>query len=108
MGKERGMVYKIQCGDCEEVYIGETSRPFRVRFREHDNSARGSTTAVGDHLKNTRHALDFSSSSIVVKKDDTFKRRIGEAFEIHCQTRDVGCELPAIYRDVLSRDILST
>ena len=40
-----------------------------------------------------------------------FKRRIREAIEIHCQAptlnRDVGYELPAIYRDVLSRGILS-
>ena len=40
------------------------------------------------------------------------KRRIREAFEIHCQAptlaRDVGYEFPVIYRDVLSHDILST
>ena len=70
------------------------------------------TLAVGDHLRNTRHALDLSSSSIVVRENDTFKRRIGEAIEIHCQAltlnRDVRYELPVIYRDVLSRDILST
>ena len=38
--------------------------------------------------------------------------RIREAIEIHCQApklnRDIGYELPAIYRDVLSRDIFST
>ena len=71
--------------------------------------SRSSTSAVGDHLRNTRHALDLSSSSIVVRENDTFKRRFREAIEIHCQTltlnRDVGYELPAIYRDVLSRDI---
>ena len=59
--------------------------------------------------RNTRRALDPSSSSIVVRENDTFKRRIREAIEIHCQAptlnRDVGYELPAIYRDVLSRDI---
>ena len=112
MEKKCGVVYKIQCGDCEEVYIGETVRSFEIRFREHVNSTRSSTTAVGDHLRNTRHALDLPSSSVVVRENDTFKRRIRLAIEIHCQAptlnRDVGYELPAIYRDVLSRDILST
>ena len=112
MEKKCGVVYKIHCGDCEEAYIGEMARPFGVRFREHVNSTRSSTTAVGDHLRNTRHALDVSSSSIVVRENDTFKRRIREAIEIHCQAPmlngDVGYELRAIYRDVLSRDISST
>ena len=112
MEKKCGVVYKIQCGDCEEAYIGETARPFGVRFREHVKSTRSSTTAVGDHLRNTRHALDLSSSSIVVRENNTFKRRIRKAIEIHCQAptlnRDVGYELSAIYRDVSSRDTLST
>ena len=76
---------KIQCGDCEEVYIRETARPFGVRFREHVNSTRVSTTAVGNRLRNMRHVLNPSSSSIVVREDDTFKRRIRRAIEIHCQ-----------------------
>ena len=37
MEKKCGVVYKIQCRDCEEVYIG---------FREHVNSTRASMTAV--------------------------------------------------------------
>ena len=68
-------------------------------------------TAVGDHLRNMRHALDLSSSSIVVRENDIFKRRIREAIEIHCQALtlniDVGYELPAIYRDILSHDIFN-
>ena len=83
MEKKCGVVYKIQCRDREEVYIGETARPFGVRFREHVNSTRSSTTAVGDHLRNTRYALDLSSLS--GSWNDTFKTRIREAIEIHCQ-----------------------
>ena len=66
-------------GYCEEGYIGETARPFGARFREHVNSTRSSTTAVGDHLRNTRHALDLSFSSFVVRENDTCKRIIREA-----------------------------
>ena len=45
---------------------------------------------TGGHLRNTRHVLDLSSSSIVVRENDTSKRRIREAIEIHCQNRDFG------------------
>ena len=68
----------------------------------------GTLTTAG----NTRYPLDLSSSSIVVRENDTVKKRIREAIEIHCQAptlnRDVGYELSAIDRDVLSRDILPT
>ena len=105
--KKCGVVYKVQCKDCKEDYIGETARPFGVRLKEHDNIKRASTTAVGDHLRDTGHTLDFSSSLNIASKNDAFKRRIREAIEIHCQTptvnRDSGYELPALYGDVSSR-----
>ena len=33
--KDKGIVYKIPCGDCSEVYIGETGRPLKTRITEH-------------------------------------------------------------------------
>ena len=48
------------------------------------------------------------TSSILAREDDMFKRRVREAIEIFSGAkslnRDAGCELPAIYWDVLSRD----
>ena len=78
-----------------------------VRLEEHDNITRASTTAMGDHLRDTGHTLDFSSSLIIERENDPFKRRIREAIEIHWETptmnHDNGYELPPIYGDVLSR-----
>jgi len=89
------------------VFRKQGTRPFGVRLKEHHNIRRASTTAVGDHLRDTGHNLDFSSSLVIARENDTFKRRIREAIEIHCQTptmnRDSGYELLAIYGDVLSR-----
>ena len=55
---------------------------------------------TGGHLRNTRHVLDLSSSSIVVRENDTSKRRIREAIEIHCQA-------PTLNRDVGELDMSS-
>ena len=68
------MTKMSQCGHCEEVYIGATARPFRFRFREYVNSTRLSTIAVGVQLRNTRHALDLSSPSIVVRVRTTLSK----------------------------------
>ena len=72
--KKCGVVYKVQYKDCEEDCIGETARPFGVRLKEHNNITRASTTAVGDHLRDTGHTLDFSSSLIIARENDSFKR----------------------------------
>jgi len=77
-----------------------------VVLKEQDNITRASTTAVGDHLRDMGHTLDFSSSLIIARENDTFKRQIKEAIEIHCQTPTMNCnnrlEFPPIYGDVLS------
>ena len=65
-----GVVYRIQCKDCEEDYIGETARPFGVRLKEHDNIRRESTTAVGDHLRDTGHTLDSLFRSLIIAREN--------------------------------------
>ena len=56
----------------------------------------------------TTQTLDITSSSILAREDDMFKRRFSEAIEIFRRAkslnRDVGYELPAIYWNVLLRD----
>ena len=103
---------KSSAGIVKRFISGRRQDPLGSDLEVHVNSTRSSTTVVGDHLRNTRHSLDIFSSSIVVRENDTFKRRIREAIEIHCQTptlnRGIGYQLKAIYRDVLSRNILST
>jgi len=49
--KKCGVVYRIQCKDCEKDDIGETARSFGIKLKEHGNIGRASTTAVGDHLR---------------------------------------------------------
>ena len=78
-------VYEFQCEGCDGFYFGQTARPLGVRFKEHIAITRGSTTAVGDHLKLSGHTFDMSSSSILAREDDMFKRRVREAIEIFCR-----------------------
>ena len=34
-GEKAGVVYKINCAECEASYIGQTGRNFQVRLKEH-------------------------------------------------------------------------
>lgn len=33
-------VYRLSCGDCEGVYIGQTGRNFKIRKQEHSRAYR--------------------------------------------------------------------
>ena len=33
--KKKGVVYEVQCSECEEVYVGETGRTLKKRVSEH-------------------------------------------------------------------------
>jgi len=52
--------YKIKCGDCDSFYIGQTGRPFRIRYNEHrpniKNNKQSSTFA--QHLLDKKHTMN--------------------------------------------------
>ena len=93
MEKKCGVVYKIQCGHCQEIYIGETEDLL-------GSDLENMSTVPKEHKPRARSFLLFNCC----KGRRNLQRRIREAIEIHCQVptlnRDVGYELPAIYRDV--------
>jgi len=106
--KKCGVIYKIECEQCHLDYIGETARTFGTRFKEHANTRRAALTAVGEHCKNVGHSISMDSCDIIGREDNYLRRKIKEAIEIQRRApalnRDRGFELPAIYRDILSRD----
>ena len=32
---EKSSVYKLKCGECNKIYLGETGRKFKIRMNEH-------------------------------------------------------------------------
>ena len=52
-------VYKLTCPDCGKAYVGQTSRKFATRFREHKN-AFGTATQSSNFAKHLiEHAHSF-------------------------------------------------
>ena len=105
-----GVVYKINCSDCKDTYVGETARAMSVRFDEHtttDTSA--PLTAVGEHTVKHKHEVDIDNVQIICREDHFWNRKIRESVEIRTHkptlNRDSGYDLPAIYSDLLSLDL---
>jgi len=76
---------------------GIAKRITSVRRLHRLGSGSRSTTTLEEHRQllwvitsGTRHTLDFSSSLIIARENDTFKRRIREAIEIHRHIPTIG------------------
>jgi hypothetical protein len=105
--KKCGVVYQVNCANCDATYVGEAIRSLNTRYNDHCKTT-GATTAVGDHLKQHKHKIKLDDVQVLAREDNFWKRKIREAIEIktECPTlnRDAGYDLPAIYDDLLSHD----
>jgi phosphopentomutase len=52
-------LYKLTCPDCNNAYIGQTGRPFAVRFREHfrDFTHSKNKSKFAQHLLDHNHSI---------------------------------------------------
>ena len=104
MMKKSGVIYSYKCGrvDCDEEYIGESSRPFAERFKEHQKAP----SPIFDHHTITGHDISVEHFNIVGREENNLKRAIKEALYIRVNNpslnRNVGkYHLPHIWDEVL-------
>jgi hypothetical protein len=52
-------VYKLTCPECNKAYIGQTGRPFALRFREHlrDYTHAHNKSKFAQHLLDHHHSI---------------------------------------------------
>ena len=104
MMKKSGVFYSYKCGrvECNEEYIGESSRTFEERFKEHQKAP----SLIFDHFNTTGHSTSVENFNIVGREDQNLKRAIKEALYIRVNNpslnRNVGkYHLPHIWDEVL-------
>ena len=75
-----GAIYCCQCGDlgCDEEYIGETSRTFGERFKEHLKAP----SAIHHHSSQTGHPTNHNNFQIIGREGHNFARNIKESIYI--------------------------
>ena len=102
MMKKSGVIYSYKCGrvECDEEYIGESSRTFGERFKEHQKAP------IFDHFNTTGHSISVENFNIVGREDQNLKRAIKGALYIRVNNpslnRNVGkYHLPRIWDEVL-------
>ena len=71
----KNVIYEIPCADCQQFYIGQTSRPLIKRIKEHeacmrlDNHTDSSTgnikSAPAKHGRDNDHSIDWKATRIL-------------------------------------------
>ena len=105
---EIGAMYRINCMDCDDIYIGETGRTTRVRCLEHKSHARCKRTdhsAAADHVLLKGHKMDFDNPVVLDRDKRLMSRRVKEALWLYStdkkMNRDQGLELNPLWFSVL-------
>ena len=75
--KKSGVIYRYKCDrvKCDGEYIGESSRTFGERFKEHLKAP----SLIYDHFNITGHSTITENFSIVGREDQNLIRSIKEA-----------------------------
>ena len=102
--KKSGIIYRFKCNrmECDDEYIGESSRTFGERFKEHLKAP----SPIYDHYSITGHNTTIENFSFVGKEDQNLFRAIKETKNIRLNNpsinRNIGkyC-LPDIWDEVL-------
>jgi len=72
------VIYKINCNDCDKVYIEQTKRHLVTRIKEHRNNIKNPSSnfsVVTDHRLSFNHNFDSDNSNILHKEKNRKKER---------------------------------
>ena len=74
-----GVVYKIQCLDCDNFYVGMTNRRLKKRVSEHSEDT---NSALKQHANINNHKIDFEGTSILCADNVRARLFVKEALKI--------------------------
>ena len=103
--KKSGIIYRFKCDrlECDEGYIGETSRTFGERFKEHLKAS----SPIHDHSNISGHTTSLGNFSIVGREEQNLSRLIKESMFIRVNgpslNKNIGkYHLPHMWDEVLN------
>ena len=102
--KKSSVIYWFKCDkiDCEEEYIGESSRTFGERYREHLKAQ----SPIYEHQNNTGHTTSVENFKVIGRKGHNMARTVREAMYIRVNNptlnRNIGkYNLPHLWDGIL-------
>ena len=103
--KKSGIIYRFKCDrlECDEEYIGETSRTFGERYREHLKAP----SPIHDYSNISGHTTSLDNFSIVGREEENLSRLMIESMFIRVNgpspNKNIGkFHLPHLWDEVLN------
>ena len=69
------VIYKVNCNNCSEFYIGLTNRQLESRLKEHKS-------ALKRHSMETDHDIDYNGVIVLASDSYKFRLQIKETLKI--------------------------
>lgn len=71
-------IYRLECKDCNAIYIGMTTRNINIRVKEHfrliKNNNNFKVSAFADHILNANHNFDSNSDFSILHSEDNYNK----------------------------------
>ncbi|EFN66120.1 hypothetical protein EAG_10640, partial [Camponotus floridanus] len=87
-GSLTNVVYKIECENCDAIYVGQTNRKLSTRINEHKKNINKNTTnrfVITEHRLNFNHEFKWDDVKILDRETFYYKRLISEMIYIKRQ-----------------------
>jgi len=83
-----GVVYKIPCNDCEQVYIGQTGNSLATRVKQHKAACvhfQPQKSALAEHSLTASHQINWSGACVLSRETRWRQRLFLEAVHTNLQ-----------------------
>ena len=78
-----GVVYCIECQDCDKIYIGQTGKQIDIRMKQHKKNTQSNddkSSKLVQHCQTMKHTFNFDEPNILAFESNERKRQIKETF----------------------------
>jgi hypothetical protein len=85
------VVYKLNCKDCNALYVGQTKRKLKTRIKEHIHNIKLETSklsVISEHRLQQNHSFDWENVKILDFEHNYNKRLISEMIHINEQKNE--------------------
>jgi len=86
---ECGVIYKIDCNNCDASYVGQTKRQLRTRIKEHKSDIykkSGPPSVISSHRLDFQHEFIWDNVKILDREPSYYKRLIAEMIHVKKQS----------------------